>query len=729
MPRLLARLMALLFLLAAPMVTAMVTPVTAQQADTQPDAALLIADQVLVEGDTRLVATGNVEALYDGTRLTAASIVYDRDTDSLTLTGPIRITDTTGNVLVADAGEIDSGIENGLLRGARMVLDEQLQIASVEARRVGGRYTQLSRVAVTSCQVCADTGPPLWQIRASRVIHDQLERQLYFEHATLRVLDVPVFYVPYLRLPDPTLKRARGFLIPSFKSTTLLGFGIKTPYFIPLGDHQDITLTPYLSRETRTLEMRYRRAFRNGSIELNGALTRDTLEPDFNRSYLFADGQFDLPRDFKLEFGMELSSDESYLNDYNYSGADRLQTDLTISRVRRDEFISAGIIHFDSLLEDDNNATQPSVIADLRYERRVFPRWMGGELRMGAVAHGHYRSSDLEVDGPDTDSFVDGRDVTRLSTDVSWRNRWTLPGGLRAGAEGKLWVDRFWVAQDAASPADVSQITPAARVELRWPLIKTGAGGAQYLIEPVAQLGWIGGNRVNVANDESTRPEFDEANLLKLSRFAAPDRRERGATAALGLRFLRDDPNGWTAGLTMGRVWREEDDSAFTRSSGLSNPESDLLLAGHIATQNGLHFTARTLFDTENLRINKAEARGGWMNARMDLNASYVLLVTDPDEDRDKAVSEWTFDGRYEFTPFWAAQTEVRYDLSDRRYAKAGLDIEYQNECAQVTFSVSRKFASSTNLEPSTDFGLTVALKGFSTGGSAKEYRRSCSTR
>jgi len=44
-----------------------------------------------------------------------------------------------------------------------------------------------------------------------------------------------------------------------------------------------------------------------------------------------------------------------------------------------------------------------------------------------------------------------------------------------------------------------------------------------------------------------------------------------------------------------------------------------------------------------------------------------------------------------------------------------------------VNFSVSRRFASSTNLEPSTDFGLTVALKGFSTGGSAKEYRRSCS--
>ncbi|KMK67601.1 LPS-assembly protein LptD [Puniceibacterium sp. IMCC21224] len=715
------RLIALFWLLA--------TPLAAQQNDAQPDAALLIADLVQVEGETRLIASGNVEALYDGTRLTATQIVYDSETDRLTLTGPIRITDPQGNVLVADSGQIDSGIENGLLNGARMVLDEQLQIASVEARRVGGRYTQLSRVAVTSCQVCGDTSAPLWQIRATRVVHDQLERQLYFENATLRVLDVPVFYIPYMRLPDPTLDRARGFLIPSIRSTTLLGFGIKTPYFIPIGDHQDITLTPYLSQETRTLEARYRRAFRNGAIELNGALTQDTLIPQDTRGYFFAEGLFDLPRDFKLSFSIETSSDEAYLNDYDYSGADRLESELVISRVRRDEYISGGIIHYNSLLDGDSNATQPSIITDLQYERRLFPRRIGGELRFSAVAHNHYRYSDDDVDGTDDDSIVDGRDVTRLTTDISWRDRWTLPGGIRAGALGQLWVDRFWINQDATSPNDVSQVTPAASVELRWPWTKSGTDGAHYLIEPVAQLGWVGGDRLNVPNDESTRSEFSEGNLLSLSRFAAPDRRERGRLSALGVRFLRDDPDGWAAGLTLGRVWHEEYDSAFSRSSGLSNTTSDFLVAGHLATQDGLRFSARGLFDTDNLRIDKAEARAGWANDRMDLTASYVLLVTDPDEDRDQAVSEWTFEGRYEFTPRWAAETEVRYDLADKRYDKAALDIEYQNECAQVTFSVSRKFASSTNLEPSTDFGLTVALKGFSTGGSAKEYRRSCSTR
>ncbi|MGY9049588.1 hypothetical protein P775_28160 [Puniceibacterium antarcticum] len=704
-------------------------PVVAQTApSTQTlaqDGALLIADQVVVENQSRLIATGNVEALQDGTRLTASRIIYDRDNDSLTLEGPIRITDPQGNVLVADAGQLDTGMKNGLLRGARMVLDQQLQLASVEARRVDGRYTQLSRVAVTSCQVCGDQSAPLWQIRASRVVHDQQERQMYFENAQLRILDVPVFYVPYMRLPDPTLARARGFLIPSIRSTTLLGFGIKTPYFIPIGDDKDLTLTPYLSPVTRTLEARYRQAFRYGEITLNGAFSADTLTSDDTRGYFFATGSFDLKRDFKLSFSIQTTTDDAYLNDYDYSGADRLESNITISRFRRNEMLSASLTHYQSLRDDDSNATQPSIVGLAEYERRFFPRF-GGEFRLGAELHNHYRYSDLDVDSNDSDSLVDGRDVTRLNSELSWRNRWTLAGGVRAGVLGELWIDRFWINQDSTMPSNVSQITPAVAVDLRWPWARAGANGARWLIEPVAQAGWIGGERVKVTNDESTRPDFDEGNLLSLSRFPAPDRRERGYTSALGLRLLRDDPASLTAGLTLGRVWREEDDSAFTRSSGLSSATSDWLLAGHIDTSDGLVLSVRSLFDVQQQRVSKAEARAVWSKSRMNLGASYLLLATDPDESRDGTLSEWSFDGRYRFLDNWATASEMRYDLADGRFARAGLDLEYQNECAVVTFSVSRRYASSDSLEPSTSFGLTVELKGFSTASSAGEYRQSC---
>lgn len=680
------------------------------------DAAMLVADEVLIAGDDQLIAHGNVEAIYQGSRLTATRITYNSDTDTIQLDGPVRLTDPQGNLLLADSGSLDTTFENGLLRGARMVLDEQLQLASVEARRVEGRYTQLARVAVTSCQVCGANQVPLWQIRASRVVHDEEEKQLYFDNAQFRILDVPVFYAPRLRLPDPTLKRAAGILFPSIRSSTLLGFGIKVPYFIPIGDHQDVTLTPYLSPVTRTLEARYRRAFRNGDLTVDAAVSTDTLDEGPRRGYLFAEGAFDLGRDYKLKFDIETTSDDAYLNDYDYASKDRLDSELTITRTKAQRYFEIGITHYQSLVDGEDNATQPTVLTDAIYEQRLFPATLGGELRMGLTAHGHFRYSD--------DDIV-GRDVSRLNAELSWRRRWTLPGGVRAGVLGQLWGDTFSISQDSTSDNNVAQLTPAAAVELRWPLIRTAQSGARDLIEPIVQFGWAGGDRPDIPNDESTRVEFDEGNLLALSRFPAPDRREHGYTTVYGLRWMRDNPQGWRAGLTLGRVTRDEADDAFSRSSGLRGTESDWLIAGHFATRSGLNVTARGLLDEES-RFSKAAARAGWANSRLDLGASYVLLVTDTAEDRSEALSEWSFDGSYRFNQNWTGLADWRYDLASSNLAKAGLGLNYTNECIEVGFSVSRKFASSSNLEPSTDFGLTVALKGFSTGGSAKDYRRSC---
>ncbi|SDY08853.1 LPS-assembly protein LptD [Citreimonas salinaria] len=700
-------------------------PARAQQ-DRAVDAAILVADTVLVENDSRLIASGNVEALSDGTRLQASRVVYDQEAGLLSIEGPIRITDESGRVtILASAAELDEGFRNGLLAGARIVLDDQLQLAAVEARRVDGRYNALSRVAVTSCQICAGRAP-LWSIRASRVVHDQLEQQIYFDDAQLRVLDVPVFYLPRLRVPDPTLERARGFLFPTLRSSTLLGFGIKIPYFIPIGDHQDVTLTPYLSSKTRTLEFRYRRAFVNGDLLVNGAVSRDTRETDEARGYLFAEGAFTLPRGFTLDFDAKLVTDAAYLNDYGITGTDRLDSTVTLTRARRDSLFQSALVHYQSLREAEDNDTQPTIVGDIRYQRRYFPALIGGEIRVDGIAHGHYRYSSTDIDTGDSDDVVDGRDLARLNAAISWRDRWTLPLGLRAGVSTHLWLDHFEIRQDATSPERVSAATPGVAVDLRWPFARGGAGGSRTLVEPVVQLGWVGGTRPENPNDESTRVEFDEANLLSLSRFPAADRREHGATLAAGLRMMHRAPAGWTAALTIGQVWRDEADEAFTRSSGLQGETSDTLIAGRFASTNGLSISARGLLD-DTARISKAEARAAWSNDRIELGASYVLLVTDTDEERDEAQSEWTLDAAYQVTPNWLGSTEWRYDLAGQRLDRVGLGLQYRTRCVEVGLSATRRYASSANVEPSTDFDLSVALLGFSTGGPAKEIRPSCS--
>ena len=157
-------------------------------------------------------------------------------------------------------------------------------------------------------------------------------------------------------MPDPTLKRSTGFLMPRFRTTTALGPGLKLPYFIAIGDSRDLTLTPYFSASrTRTLEFRYREALRTGSIEVNGALTRDDLRPGDTRGYLFASGEFALPRDFRLGVTLQEVSDDAYLLDYGLEEKDLLESGVSVTRTRRNEHVEASLFRYWSIRSGDDH--------------------------------------------------------------------------------------------------------------------------------------------------------------------------------------------------------------------------------------------------------------------------------------------------------------------------------------------------------------------------------------
>ncbi|SFD71423.1 LPS-assembly protein [Sulfitobacter brevis] len=688
----------------------------AQQTVTPAEPAILVADEVFITRDRTLVAQGNVEAFQGNRRLRAKAIRYNQQTGTLILDGPIVLLDGENTVLLADAGELDQGLRNGLLTGARLVLNQQLQLAAVQIDRVDGRYSQLYKTSVTSCKVCNDGRPPLWQIRAKRVIHDELEQQLYFDEATFRIRDVPVFYLPRLRLPDPTLDRASGFLAPSFRTTSQLGTGLKVPYFIKIGDHRDLTVTPYVSSATRTLELRYRQAFRTGRMEFNGAFSKDDQRPDSTRGYIFGEGTFDLARNYKLLFTVEAVGDTSYLSEYGYSSKDRLKSELTVSRAKRDAYVRASLYNFETLRDGEDNDTQPTLVLDGDFERRFFPVAAGGEIRFGLQAHSHRRGSDMDIVG---------RDVARINGQIDWLRRLTSRTGLVTDLQAGASFNFFDITQDSSVAQNHSDIAPHVAVALRYPMIRRGAAGVSHVLEPVVQLGWTGNSRLPIPNEESTRVEFDEGNLLALSRFPRPDRRERNAAAAVGLSYSRINAAGWEGNLTFGQVFRSAADTSFTETSGLSGTASAVLVAGQIKMPKGVSLTGRSLVDGD-LDFTKAELRGDWTFKRGRLGGSYVWLGVDAEEDRTKEISEINLDGDFRINTQWAVSADWRFDVEDDRAATAGLGLTYNNECVTVDLSVQRRYSSSTSVEPSTDIGFNIGLKGFSASTGTERYERTC---
>ncbi|NNE88893.1 MAG: LPS-assembly protein LptD [Silicimonas sp.] len=687
-----------------------VTPAIA----TAQELATLVADTITVDPAGRVTASGNVEVFYQGRRLRARSVSYDRNGDQLTILGPIIVTDADGTTFTADQAQLDRDLRNGVLTSARLVLDQQLQIAANEIARVGDRYTRLDQAVASACQVCTSNPTPLWEIRASRIIHDSEEQQLYFENAQVRVAGVPVFYFPRLRLPDPSLDRATGALIPRFRQSTDLGTGIKLPYFIAIGDHADLTVTPYYSSVTNTIEFRYRQLLRHGEIEFNGAISDDELEG--SRGFFFGQARYRLARGFVAEGQLEFVSDPGYLFLYDYSDKDRLTNEFAITRVRDKDIFRVGVTEYRTLRESEIaiRDTLPDRFLEVSYRRNIPQLSFGGR-------------TDLTIDAasvirPSSDN-IDGRDVNRIGAALDWQSSWVRPEGLVTSAELGLRLDAYSIGQDSTFNSTLTRAIPRAAVELRWPFSRRTQNGGTEVLEPVFRVDVADAGGDAVPLEDSTVVEFDEANLFSPTRYPGNDGVEDGTRVAAGVTWRRSDPQGWQADLAVGRVVNLDGDLGFAEGTGLTGDRSEWLVAARLSFGNDLSLVSRTLFD-ETVEFTLTETRIDWQADRFGLSSSYIFAEPEPAEGRAVRLSEWSFDGNVDLTESWSANTNWRYDFTANKATRAGLSLGYQNECVNVELSLSRRFATSTSVDPTTDFGFRVSLNGV--GGREGPARNKC---
>ncbi len=696
---------------------ALAGPAAAQDAPSS-----LIADRVEVSPDGRLTATGAVEIRSEGARVTASSLTYDRETGALEIAGPIRLEDASGGVLVADGAALDAELRTGIARGVRLVVDAQLQIAAAELARAGPRFDTLTRAVASTCRVCAARPTPLWEIRARRVVRDRTERQIYFEGAQFRVAGVPVAYLPRLRLPGPGNDRATGLLAPEFRSTSQLGTGVALPFFVVLGRSRDVTLTPYVSGGTRTLGLRYREAFRAGTFTVEGAATSDDIQPGEGRGYLFSEGRFALADGSRFEFDIQTASDDDYLLDYGITERDLLRNELRLIDVSAPSYLDLRIGEFRRLrASEEADAFEPSVQGGAEWVRRT-PGPFGGLAEFRLLADGFERASDRATDGPDAGTLPDGRDAARIAASADWRRAVRLAGGIEATGHARLDLQAVAVGDDATFAERITRAVPTAGVTLRWPWARRD-GATSDLIEPTVQLLWSGDAK-DAPNEDATRPELDEGNLIAVSRLPGDDILETGARANLALTWTRVAP-AYELTATAGRIYRGTAPGDFSRDHPLAGTRSDWLLAAGLSLGERVRVDARALLDGDG-EVTRAETRLEGRADRLSLAAGYVWNegLVESDGIESGRISEIAVEADVPIGRAWDAGAALRYDLAEERPQRAALGLTWNGDCARARLDVSRRFSDEDDLSSETRFGVSVELTGI--GGAARRGPGAC---
>ncbi|MBQ0820629.1 LPS-assembly protein LptD [Microvirga terrae] len=649
------------------------------QSGSGQDRLLVDAKEIVYDNDKNTIAaSGDVQMNYQGRTLQADRVTYDRNTGRVFAEGNARLTDASGTVATGDRFELTDDFKNGFIDSLRVVQTTVEQgrplttrFSAPRAERAEGETTTFERGTYTACEPCKDNPerPPLWQVKAAKIIHNNSERTIYYEDATLELLGIPVAYLPYFWTPDPTVKRKTGFLSPRYVYSTALGYGGSVPFFWAIAPNYDLTISPtFLSRQGVLGQAEWRHRLENGTYNIRAAGIFQQ-EPDAflpppygagNRDFrgsLETNGLFYINQNWRWGWDIALLSDKWFLTNYkirseslsSYYIKESISTLYLQGQGDRSFFDVRGY-YFQTLSSSEWQKQQPIVAPVLDYNKRFTPSSIGGEAAIDVnVTHISREAAQFDpLSIANTTYFgvaqtcivfdpasclvrgISGT-TSRASVMASWRREFVDPIGQVWTPFAYVRADNIWIDPDFKGYQNaqlgnfldsdddfVFRGMPAVGVEYRYPFVASLGTSGKQILEPIAQvIARPNETRIgSLPNEDAQSLVFDDTSLFDWDKFSGYDRVEGGVRANVGIQYTVTGADDFYANVLFGQSYQIAGRNSFRQpdlanvglDSGLDSRASDYVGRFQISPNANFALVTRARFDQEDFDVNRIEA-------------------------------------------------------------------------------------------------------------------------
>jgi LPS-assembly protein len=712
----------------------------------------------------RVSAVGNVQVYYKGTTVEADKVVYDQRTKHLHAEGNVRITSPGGQITYGDLIDLSDDLRNGFIDSLRIETIDQTRFAAARGKRTEGNFTVLESGVYTACKPCREDPrkPPLWQIKAARIIHDQSEKMVYFEDTRLEFFGVPLLYTPYLAAPDPTVKRKSGFLMPLVTTSSLYGYSVQTPYYLALAPNYDMTISPRVtSKQGPLAEVEWRHRLDNGSYTIRTSGVYQMDKDEFAGTDAFktfrgsveTSGRFNLSPRWTWGWDGVLVSDPTYFADYKIrtlqSRATDLasffgQTDVGISQLflaGRGErsYFDARTIHYTGFTSADQQQALPIIhpVVDYQNTFSAFGGELGYNVNMtslsrtaasydaisnAAVNNGlcNITTADPAVKNT-TNCLLRGipGNYSRLSADVHWRGQYIDPLGqvftpfasIRGDAAQINVTDDLGVSNFIETGENnLTRVMPTVGLEYRYPFISVHSWGTQT-IEPIAQIiarpseTQIG----RFPNEDAQSLVFDDSNLFKLDKFSGWDRVEGGGRANVGFQYVAQFNGGGSANMLIGQSYQLFGTNSYTvgdntntgLGSGLAKPVSDYVARFAYAPNRIFNVISRYRFDEQDFTLKRFEVEGRATVDRWSVGLLYGDYAAQPELGFLERREGMLASGSVKITANWVLNGAARYDVKNNNLSQTQIGVGYIDDCLLFGLTYVTDYTYSTSVPES----------------------------
>ncbi|MEA2780800.1 MAG: LPS-assembly protein [Rhodospirillaceae bacterium] len=691
---------------------------------------LITADQVSYDRDLGVVvASGHVEVAQDDRVLTSDTLTYNERQKTVTASGHVSLKDATGNTVFADYMEVTDDLKNGIIKNIKMLLTDKSRIAANRAKRTGP-VDSMDKAVYSPCKPCVQNPmrPPIWQLKADRIVHDNNSHMIEYHNAWMDIFGVPILYTPYFSHPDPTVKRKSGFLAPTFGGSSTLGLRFQLPYYWVTGPSSDLTITPIITSQANpVIAGRWRQRVNGGNMDISASATYgdqvqsagNTPNPQSKfEGYLFGTGRFDLTDNWRWGFDVNRTSDPAYLQIYNFQHAyDRsLNSEVYGEGFDGRSYASIQAWSFQSMLSTDSQTQQPIVAPLINYNLVGEPNKFGAYWTLDA--------------GAMVLSRVVGTDSRRITTNLGWTLPYTAPAGdiykLRATvrADG-YWVDDVGPNSTIQAPTGLTQsgftgrFFPQLSFEWRYPFIRR-SGSTSQVIEPIfsADIAPNSGNNSLIPNEDSLDFQFDETNIFNPDRFTGLDLVDNGQRINYGVKWSIYGDGGGHSSVLLGQSYQFNADNAFDAGAGLQSGLSDVVGAIGVSPNDYLNFLYRFRVDTRSFTFRRHEIGVQAGTPKFNIGIDYAFL--------DATINDGsTFGKQQEFYGIvqsqindnWSVFARGRQDLETDLTLEWGGGITYKNDCITLQLVGLQQNYTTVNITPQTTVMLVIGFKNLGNYG------------
>nr|WP_210279581.1 LPS-assembly protein LptD [Rhizobium metallidurans] len=689
---------------------------------------LLSANELVYNKDAEVVsAVGGVQINYAGYKMVSQRVEYNQKTGRMMALGNVELVSPDGTRMYSDKLDVTDDFADGFINSLRIETPDNTRIVAETGQRVGGNEMILNKGVYTACLPCSQNPerPPFWQVKAERVIQNGEKRTIRLERARMEILGYPIAYVPWLVVPDNTVKRKSGFLFPSFSTAQNLGFGLSVPYYYVISPSMDATVTGTgYTTQGFLADAEFRQRFENGTHTLRVAGINQMNSSQFTegtsdaqndaRGLVASKGAFQINPRWAFGWDVMVQSDNNFARTYNLKGLnDSTRTNqVYLTGLGKRNYFDMRSFYFDVQDADPSSTAekQQAIVYPVVDYRYIAPQPLaGGELSADVNFTNISRGKDdfYDVAGFDRFRGLEGQ-TSRLTGELTWKRTFVTPAGVlitpllsaRGDALALNMDDPAGYAgnYDTSDAATRGMVT--AGLEMRYPILAT-TENSTHVFEPIMQIYARPDESLagRLPNEDAQSFVFDATNLFERDKFSGYDRIEGGTRANLGIQYTGTFDNGYKLHGIFGQSYQLGGQNSFTTDdlvnvgadSGLETTRSDYVGLGGIETPQGFAFAASYRLDEKTFELRRGDLTAGFQTDTFQSQLLYTHVSAQPEYGFDSDNDEIQTRATVKFKDYWSIFGGIAYDLNNNTFTRQTIGLTYEDECTIFTIAYSDK--------------------------------------